>query len=159
MKSSSLATIIIVALVIVVFIVAKEQKLLAPTVTNQSTSTETVTSTSTTSSETGTLSNPRTSAKPVNSANLTNTSASPTASETTFTIAQVATHATASDCYTTINGSVYNVTPWIDQHPGGRMAIIGLCGKDGSEAFNGQHGGQRRPESELASFKIGTLVN
>jgi hypothetical protein len=38
------------------------------------------------------------------------------------------------------------------------MAILSLCGKDGTVAFNAQHGGQGRPETELASFKIGTLV-
>lgn len=76
----------------------------------------------------------------------------------TYTLAQVAKHSKASSCWTTINGGVYDVTSWIDQHPGGQQAIIGLCGIDGSDAFNGQHGGQRRPASELASFKIGTLA-
>lgn len=76
----------------------------------------------------------------------------------TFTFAQVRTHNSASSCYTTIHGSVYDVTSWIDQHPGGAQAILSLCGTDGSAAFDAQHGGQRRPEAELASFKIGTLI-
>ena len=76
----------------------------------------------------------------------------------TYTRAVVATHNTPTDCWTTINGSVYNVTSWIAKHPGGAKAIISLCGIDGSPAFNGQHGGQKRPASELASFKIGTLT-
>jgi cytochrome b involved in lipid metabolism len=75
-----------------------------------------------------------------------------------YTMATVASHKSPSDCWTTINGSVYNVTSWIKQHPGGAQAIISLCGIDGSVAFNGQHGGQARPASELASFKIGTLA-
>ncbi len=75
-----------------------------------------------------------------------------------YTMADVAKHNNASDCWTTINGGVYNVTSWIYQHPGGSEAIISLCGIDGSDAFNQQHGGQRRPANELASFKIGTLV-
>ena len=74
-----------------------------------------------------------------------------------YSMTEVATHNNKSDCWTTINGGVYNVTSWISQHPGGEQAIIGLCGIDGSGAFNGQHGGQSRPESELATFKIGTL--
>ena len=76
----------------------------------------------------------------------------------TFTMTEVASHNSASSCYTAVNGSVYDVTNWINQHPGGAGAILSMCGKDSTSAFEGQHGGQRRPESELASFKIGTLA-
>lgn len=76
----------------------------------------------------------------------------------TYTLVQVASHAGASDCWTAINGSVYNLTTWIAQHPGGEQAILGICGKDGSAAFNGQHDGDRRAERALASFQIGTLA-
>ncbi len=76
----------------------------------------------------------------------------------TYTLAQISTHRDASSCWTTINGGVYDVTTWINQHPGGPEAILSLCGKDGSDAFNGQHGGQARPASELATFKIGILA-
>ena len=82
----------------------------------------------------------------------------PTQAPGTFTLAQVALHNSSASCYTTINGMVYDVTAWIGRHPGGAQAILSLCGKDGSAAFNDQHGGQRRPEQELASFKIGTLI-
>jgi cytochrome b involved in lipid metabolism len=75
-----------------------------------------------------------------------------------YTLAHVAAHKDATSCWTAINGKVYDVTSWIDQHPGGRDAILSLCGKDGSSAFNDQHGGQRRPAQELASFYIGDLT-
>ncbi len=74
-----------------------------------------------------------------------------------FTLADVKLHNTRTNCWTAVNGSVYNVTNWITQHPGGASAIVGMCGIDASGAFNGQHGGQARPVSELASFKIGIL--
>lgn len=74
-----------------------------------------------------------------------------------YTMSDVATHATASSCWTAVNGSLYDVTSWINKHPGGAQAILGMCGKDASGAFNNQHGGQSRPEVELASFKIGLL--
>ncbi len=74
-----------------------------------------------------------------------------------FTMIDVSTHNTESSCWTAINGSVYDVTAWISAHPGGKRSIIGLCGIDGSDAFNGKHGGQARPASELATFKIGIL--
>jgi cytochrome b involved in lipid metabolism len=57
-----------------------------------------------------------------------------------------------------VNGGVYDLTSWIGQHPGGSKAILGICGKDGSAAFNEQHSSQRRPANELAGFKIGVLA-
>jgi cytochrome b involved in lipid metabolism len=77
---------------------------------------------------------------------------------TSYTMAQVAMHANASSCWTAINGNVYDVTTWINKHPGGAQAVLSLCGKDGSAAFDDQHGGQRRPENELEGFKIGALA-
>jgi cytochrome b involved in lipid metabolism len=54
-----------------------------------------------------------------------------------------------------VNGWVYDLTSWISQHPGGQKAVLSICGKDGSDGFNGKHGWQPRPASELAWFKIG----
>lgn len=86
----------------------------------------------------------------------TNTS---TSNVQTYTMAQVAVHNSASSCYSAINGSVYNLTSFISQHPGGQATIKSLCGVNGTTAFNSQHGGQGRPASELASLKIGVLAN
>lgn len=94
-----------------------------------------------------------------NTAATTSAVPSTTGTATKYTLADVATHSTQSSCWTAINGTVYDVTNWISQHPGGAEAILGLCGKDGSDAFNGKHGGQARPAAELATFLIGTLSN
>jgi cytochrome b involved in lipid metabolism len=75
-----------------------------------------------------------------------------------FNSEQVATHGNAKSCWATINGSIYDLTKWISQHPGGEGRILSICGKDGSLAFNGQHGGDPRALSVLATFKIGTLI-
>ncbi len=75
----------------------------------------------------------------------------------TFTLAQVSQHATSADCWTAINGGVYNLSDWIAKHPGGESAILSICGKDGSDAFNNQHGGQGKPERLLATYLIGPL--
>ena len=74
-----------------------------------------------------------------------------------YTLTDVSKHNKSTDCWTVVNKNVYNLTSWIKQHPGGQSAIIGLCGIDGTKLFTAQHGGQSRPESELASFKIGIL--
>jgi predicted heme/steroid binding protein len=76
----------------------------------------------------------------------------------TFTMAEVKKHNSASSCYAVVQGAVYDLTNWIGRHPGGEEAILSLCGTDGTFAFENQHGGERRPESELASHKIGVLA-
>lgn len=77
---------------------------------------------------------------------------------TTYTLSQVKQHATAADCWTVVNGKVYNVTTWEDQHPGGADRIIAMCGKDATSAFLDQHGSQKRPNEDLSQFQIGTLA-
>ena len=74
-----------------------------------------------------------------------------------YTVSDVALHADSASCWSTINGGVYDLTSWIDEHPGGADAILALCGKDGSPAFEYQHEGESRPEALLASFRVGTL--
>jgi len=80
-----------------------------------------------------------------------------TTQTSSYTMAQVATHKSASNCWTVVSGKVYDLTAWINNHPGGPGPILTLCGTDGTALFTGQHGGQARPASELKSFLIGTL--
>jgi hypothetical protein len=75
----------------------------------------------------------------------------------TITMDEVFAHNTPQDCWSVVNGKVYDLTQWIDKHPGGAVIIKSLCGKDGSAGFNGQHQGQRRPANELANFLVGDL--
>lgn len=86
-------------------------------------------------------------------------SAKPAASAAagSYSLAEVAKHADATSCWSAVNGNVYDLTKWINQHPGGPRRILGMCGKDASSAFNGQHSGQARPAKELVGFQIGTL--
>ncbi len=86
--------------------------------------------------------------------------ATPTPTATPFpsySLATVATHNTASSCWTVINSKVYNLTAYVN-HPGGQTAIGTLCGHDGTAAFNGQHSGQYNPASVLSGFQIGVLA-
>ncbi len=78
-------------------------------------------------------------------------------SVTTYTLAQIATHNSASSCYSAISGTVYDLTPFLNGHPGGVSAILSLCGRDGTALYMAQHSGQSRPQSMLASLRIGTL--
>lgn len=75
----------------------------------------------------------------------------------TYSLADIASHNSRTSCYTAINGSVYDVTNYIDKHPAGPEKILAVCGKDGSSLFEGQHGGNEKIANMLAGFKIGTL--
>ena len=75
----------------------------------------------------------------------------------TYSMADVATHGDASSCWAAIDGKVYDLTSWIDRHPGGPDRILSLCGTDGTAAFTQQHGTQTRPNEMLASFYLGPL--
>ena len=74
----------------------------------------------------------------------------------TYTMAQVATHKTASNCWSIVGSYVYNLTKWIPLHPGGQAQIKAMCGKDASAGFSGQHSGSASAKASLAKYKIGT---
>ncbi len=74
-----------------------------------------------------------------------------------YTKAEVAIHKDATSCWSIINGMVYDLTSWIGKHPGGERAILKICGRDGTSLFEGEHGGDAKPESALSSFLLGPL--
>ncbi len=80
-----------------------------------------------------------------------------TTSQKQYTMADVALHNDGASCWSVVRGNVYDLSGWISAHPGGAGAILSMCGIDATDAFLAQHGGQRRPEQELASFLIGSL--
>lgn len=100
-----------------------------------------------------------------------NSSPDPSQAETasTYAAAQVAEHNTASDCWTIIDGSVYDLTPFISSHPGGDE-ILRACGQDATTLFNqretasGEEVGSGTPHSssarsQLERLKIGILAD
>jgi cytochrome b involved in lipid metabolism len=85
-------------------------------------------------------------------------SAAPTASKApALTMKDVAANNTAKSCWSAIDGNVYDLTRWINSHPGGSSAITFLCGTDGSKAFAAQHYGQVKPVNRLVTYLLGPL--
>ena len=57
-----------------------------------------------------------------------------------FSLTEVSRHNSRLDCYMIISGKVYNVTSYVDSHPGGDTILNG-CGKDATASFQsvGKH--------------------
>jgi hypothetical protein len=85
-------------------------------------------------------------------------SATPTATTSGYTMAQVSANNSAKSCWAVVEGSVYNLTAWINSHPGGTGAILSLCGTEATASFNAQHANQSRPSSRLSGYLLGPLA-
>jgi uncharacterized membrane protein len=75
-----------------------------------------------------------------------------------ITLAEVTKHATPDDCWSVVDGTVYDLTGFITRHPAGAGAVIGMCGRDATESFNSEHAGQAEAEGWLDVFRIGTVA-
>ncbi len=84
---------------------------------------------------------------------------SPSSSKT-YTLSDVAKHSATTDCWIVINNNAYDVSSYIDQHPGGAREILRYCGKDATTGFDTRGGrGSHSSEAQamLADFLIGTI--
>ncbi|CAA7404836.1 unnamed protein product [Spirodela intermedia] len=52
-----------------------------------------------------------------------------------YTLADVSKHNTHEDCWLVIDGKVYDVTKFLDDHPGGDDVLLSSTGKDATEDF------------------------
>ncbi|MEK7183067.1 MAG: cytochrome b5-like heme/steroid binding domain-containing protein [Patescibacteria group bacterium] len=57
-------------------------------------------------------------------------------SEDGYTMAQIAEHGDATSCWSAIEGKVYDLTEFIEEHPGGPKAVLVICGSEGTGSFN-----------------------
>ncbi len=78
---------------------------------------------------------------------------------TTYTLAQVAQHATKDDCWMAMEGGVYDITAVIasGKHPGG-VAIIAGCGKDATTMFNNRPNGSGAHSEQARAGLMGTKI-
>jgi cytochrome b involved in lipid metabolism len=128
----------------------------------QNTTIETLPANNETSTTTGSTSTTMTNTPTTTGTTTSTTKPTTTTTENTnatkmYTMDEVKSANTPEKCWTVIRGTVYNLTAWIEKHPGGERGILSLCGVDGTEKYTGKHGGQAGPEKALAGFEMGKL--
>ncbi|WFD08209.1 4-hydroxysphinganine ceramide fatty acyl 2-hydroxylase [Malassezia vespertilionis] len=77
----------------------------------------------------------------------------------TFTRAEIAKHNKASDCWVTYKGRVYNITEFLEDHPGGEEVVLEYAGKDIAEIMSDplSHEHSASAYTMLDEFRIGNL--
>lgn len=53
-----------------------------------------------------------------------------------FSADEIAKHNTANDLWVVYNGRVYDVSHYIDEHPGGEEVVVDVAGTDATDAFD-----------------------
>ncbi|OVA14585.1 Cytochrome b5-like heme/steroid binding domain [Macleaya cordata] len=52
-----------------------------------------------------------------------------------YTLEEASQHNTRDDCWVVLDGKVYNVTEYLDEHPGGDDVLLNATGRDAIEDF------------------------
>jgi predicted heme/steroid binding protein len=71
------------------------------------------------------------------------------------TAAELAEHTTSTDCWLAVDGNVYDVTEWLESHPGGAAVLLSSGGTDATEMFNALH--QEHALQNVQKHLVGTL--
>jgi tetratricopeptide (TPR) repeat protein len=82
----------------------------------------------------------------------------PASTNLPLTLDEVKKHNSAGDCWSIIDGNVYDLTNWVESHPGGKERITAICGKDGTSSFLGKHSNSNSAKSQLTRFELGKLA-
>eukprot|EP00121_Abeoforma_whisleri_P009234 Awhi_evm1s8489 len=73
-----------------------------------------------------------------------------------FTPEEIAKHKTSEDCWFVIDGKVYDVSEFMDEHPGGEEALLDEAGKDSTQAFE-DIGHSTDARMMLSEYEIGEV--
>jgi succinate dehydrogenase/fumarate reductase flavoprotein subunit len=74
-----------------------------------------------------------------NQAQTESKSSGPRTKDGEYSLEEVAKHKTANDVWVVVDGKVLDVTKFLPDHPGGKMAIMAFAGRDASTEFNMVH--------------------
>ncbi|KAK6333332.1 hypothetical protein TWF718_011147 [Orbilia javanica] len=73
-----------------------------------------------------------------------------------YTYSDVAAHDTKESMYVVIDEKVYDVSAFVDEHPGGEEVMMDVAGQDGTEAFE-DVGHSDEAREILSKYLIGNL--
>ncbi|XP_050372760.1 cytochrome b5 [Argentina anserina] len=73
-----------------------------------------------------------------------------------FTLAEVSDHNAPKDCWLIINGKVYDVTKFMEDHPGGDDVLLSATGKDATDDFE-DVGHSDNARDMLKDFYVGEI--
>ncbi|KAK4479816.1 hypothetical protein RD792_015355 [Penstemon davidsonii] len=73
-----------------------------------------------------------------------------------YTMEEASEHNTAEDCWVVIDGKVYDVSSYLDEHPGGDDVLIRATGKDATDEFE-DAGHSKDAREQMEQFCIGEL--
>ncbi|BGP47980.1 hypothetical protein JCM10450v2_003849 [Rhodotorula kratochvilovae] len=76
--------------------------------------------------------------------------------ERTFTLEQVASHTAADNAWLVVEGNVYDVTSFLDDHPGGKKILLNHAGRDATDKFHQFHS-RKVLEKTAKQFLIGKV--
>ncbi len=72
-------------------------------------------------------------------------------------LTDISKHSNKTDCWVVINNKVYDVTKYLDEHPGGSDIILDCAGKDATSEFT-QIGHSKNAIKILDKYEIGQLI-
>lgn len=83
--------------------------------------------------------------------------------EKNISMTELQTHNSQTDCWIVVSGEVYNVTTYLERHPGGAFRIIPYCGtSDATGAFRSKGGEGAHTifaTDELRVLLVGTFTS
>lgn len=75
-----------------------------------------------------------------------------------FTWQEVAEHNSEESAWIAIDGKVYDVTDFVDKHPGGKEMLLLCVGREATDLFNSYHPFTEKPRAILKKYCIGSLA-
>jgi cytochrome b involved in lipid metabolism len=73
-----------------------------------------------------------------------------------YTLSEVAVHNTSKDCWLIIDGKVYDVTKFLEEHPGGDEVLLSATGKDATDDFE-DVGHSNSAREMMAEYLVGEI--
>lgn len=73
-----------------------------------------------------------------------------------FTLDEIKKHSNVKSCWIVIHGSVYDLTKYLKDHPGGPNVLLEYAGLDGSFLFD-RAAHSKKTKAHMENYKIGEV--